>query len=114
MQQDLKVPDDLNYAVLIALAAAIVGTIQQIAETNLIGIVIAGACTAAIYMLVYNNLASDISTAKNAALVLAIVFGFFLIVSMQRAHGLFLLLNVGTVGCLGFAFVRLTSLSRQN
>jgi|ERR1700719_4403924 hypothetical protein len=114
MQDDAKkVPDDLNYAVLVAVGAAIVGTLQQLAEGNPIGILIAGACTAAIYMLVYKNLAGDIATAKTAALVLAIVFGFFLVISMQNAQGIYLLLNAVATGCLGFAYVRLTSLSQQ-
>ena len=98
MQDDAKrVPDDLNYAVLVAIGAAIVGTM---AEGDQIGILIAGACTAAIYMLVYKNLAGDIATAKTAALVLAIVFGFFLVISMQNAQGIYLLLNAVATGCL--------------
>lgn len=102
-----NVPDDVKYAVLVAIAAAVIGTIQQLSESNLIGVVIAGACTVALYALGYSKLGTDVATARNAALVLAIVFGFFLVVSMQHAHGLYLLLNVVTVGCLGFTFLRL-------
>jgi len=110
-RNDLQVvPADLNYAVVVAIVTATVGTIQQIQEMSVIGVPLAVAFTGAIYGLVYRNLDGDIATARNSALVCAIVFGFFLFVSVQRGHMLFLALNVIAVVCLSYAFVRLTGL----
>jgi hypothetical protein len=104
----------VKYAVIGAMAAAAVAFLVNLAVGDLFDMFVAIGYLVATSLGVYKKLTTDISAAKNAALMLAAFAGFLVLVTLLL-HGppLIMLINVIAGGCLGYTFLQLQDLEKK-
>jgi hypothetical protein len=108
-----KLPDNVKYAVIGAMAAAAVAVFLNLSNGDFPSSLIATAFGVAIYYTVYAKLTTDVSAAKTAALVCAGLAAFFLLFSMMTRNPTFMVINLIAGAGLGYAFMQLQELEKK-